>query len=156
MKVIFLDIDGVLNSDAYDHERDRTVQGNIDVTRLPLLRRIVEATGAKIVLTTSWRRHWDPDPRKLDDVGRELVEILGSVGLSVWDKTPDYDGYNRDCEVRDWLKAHEGEVEGFVILDDIRWGWGELNAHLVLTSPRLGRGLMESHVADALCILGGQ
>ena len=56
MKIIFLDIDGVLNSKAYDSKRDWNKQTNIDETRLPLIKQIVEATDAKIVLTSTWRR----------------------------------------------------------------------------------------------------
>ncbi len=59
MKIIFLDIDGVLNSRQYDAERG-TAEGNIDVSRLLLLKQLIDQTGAKIVLTSSWRRHWDP------------------------------------------------------------------------------------------------
>ena len=47
-KKIFLDIDGVLNSDAYDRTRSPE-EGNIDVERLPLLREIVDATGSASV-----------------------------------------------------------------------------------------------------------
>ena len=38
MKVIFLDIDGVLNSAIYERDK-RKDQGNIDETRLPLLKK---------------------------------------------------------------------------------------------------------------------
>ena len=51
MKVIFLDIDGVLNSSAYDRKRDWDKLTNIDESRLPLVKRIVDETGAKIVLS---------------------------------------------------------------------------------------------------------
>ena len=46
MKVIFLDIDGVLNSRAYDRKRNRNEQTDIDETRLPLVKEIIERTGA--------------------------------------------------------------------------------------------------------------
>ena len=46
MKILFLDIDGVLNSRAYDRRRNWDEQTNIDETRLPLLREIVDRTGA--------------------------------------------------------------------------------------------------------------
>ena len=52
MKILFLDIDGVLNSWRYDQERI-SLQDNIDETRLPLLSRIVSSTNTKIVLTSS-------------------------------------------------------------------------------------------------------
>lgn len=53
MKVIFLDFDGVLNSRSF-----RAVRSDIiDEKHMTFLRRIVEATGAGIVLSTSWRVH---------------------------------------------------------------------------------------------------
>lgn len=57
MRVIFLDFDGVLNSAVYDRTRDLTKNTSIDETRLPLLKQIVDRTNAKIVLSTSWRKH---------------------------------------------------------------------------------------------------
>ena len=67
-KVIFLDIDGVLNSVKYDRER-RLQDGNIDESRLLLLRAIVDVTGADIVLSASWRKHWHTDGKKADAIG---------------------------------------------------------------------------------------
>ena len=61
MRIIFLDFDGVLNSVKYDRERDITINTNLDESRLPLLKQLVDVTQAKIVLSTSWRRHWNPN-----------------------------------------------------------------------------------------------
>lgn len=144
MKVIFLDFDGVLNTDRYLRERDPRTQSILDETKLSLLRRIVEETGAVIVLSTSWRRHWHPDPTLWDATWKPCGEALGRFGLRVLDRTPDYGdhgGNNRDREVRDWLTAHRGEVESFVILDDVLMGWEELSDRLVHTNPY--RGLTE-------------
>ena len=49
MKVIFLDIDGVLNSVQYDREREYS-DGNIDKSRLPLVKNIVDATDAFVII----------------------------------------------------------------------------------------------------------
>jgi len=59
MKVIFLDFDGVLNSVKYDRKRDWNKLTFIDESRLPLLKQIVDSTGAVIVLSTTWRNHWE-------------------------------------------------------------------------------------------------
>ena len=154
MRVIFLDIDGVLNSHAYDRERTAT-QGNIDETRLPLLRRIVEETGAYLVLSTSWRRHWDKEPDRRDWIGRELAETFRTYGMDVYDKTPEIDPRERPSEIRAWLDAHP-EVREYVILDDFFGGWEELSDHLVKTHPRVGRGLEDAHVSAAIRILKGE
>ena len=58
MKVIFLDIDGVLNSIKFDRLRMRDGRSDfIDESRLPLLKQIVDSTNAVIVLSTTWRVH---------------------------------------------------------------------------------------------------
>ena len=153
MKILFLDVDGVLNSALYDAERRSTPMGNVDETRLPLLRRIVDATGAVIVLSTSWRVYWDPDPTRCAPEWAEIGDPLTAFGLRVYDKTPSDPGNNRDCEVRDWLEAHKGEVESFAILDDMSFGWGDLALRLVRTNYHKGRGLEERHVEAAIRLL---
>lgn len=154
MKVIFLDIDGVLNSVRYDRERTPE-QGNVDETRLPLLKRIVDTAQAQIVLSSSWRKHWDRDPDKRDDTGRALDGLFSRYGLSLYDKTPVLPGNDRAEEVRRWL-ALNGSPQAFVILDDCAFGWGDdLQAHLVKTDCRIGRGLEESHVRKAIDVLSG-
>ena len=65
MKIVFLDIDGVLNSQAYDRVRG-LYDGVIDESRLPLLKRILQQSDAKVVLTSSWRRHFDPEGIETD------------------------------------------------------------------------------------------
>ncbi len=149
MKIIFLDIDGVLNSRRYDRTR-ASEDGNIDVTRLPLLKRIVDATDAKLVLSSSWRKHWNADECLCDGTGRELNQLFARFGLAIYDKTPTVSALDRDVEVRAWLDAHNGEVEAFVILDDILTGWGDLTERLVRTSPMIGYGLEDTHVKEAI------
>lgn len=153
MRVLFLDIDGVLNSARYDAERRTRAMGNVDETRLPLLNRIVEETGALIVLSTSWRVHWDPDPARCAPEWVEIGDLFPAYGLEIYDKTPSYPGNNRDCEVRDWLRAHGDAVESFVILDDVAFGWGDLADRLVRTNYHRGRGLGEEHVEKAVQLL---
>ncbi len=150
LKVIFLDIDGVLNSVAYDRVRTST-ESNIDVSRLPLLKRIVDTTGAQIVLSSTWREHWEQAEAFCDDIGRELQATFQKAGLSILDKTPVMD--SRQREIMAWIEAHP-QLQTFAILDDVFGGWGELEAHLVRTNSRIGRGLEERHVDAAIEILG--
>lgn len=152
MKIIFLDIDGVLNSVRYDRARTAT-QGNIDETRLPILKKITDETGAQIVLSSSWRKHWDKAADFCDDSGREINALFSKYGLTVYDKTPVLPDNDRAEEVRLWLKEHN-DTENFVILDDIQFGWGgDLQGHLVRTNSRIGFGLENEHVKKAIEIL---
>lgn len=151
MKIIFLDIDGVLNSHRYDKCRS-DADGNIDVTRLPLLKQIVDGANANVVLTSTWRRHIDPKSRVADEVGSVLWELFESHGILLYDRTPFIDN-DRAQEVRSWLMDHS-DVESFVIIDDIKFGWDELDPMVVKTDYLIGRGLEQHHVEKALQILG--
>lgn len=110
MKVIFLDVDGVLNSDEYIK---RTIKSNIqgiekhvDVEKIKLLRQAIDQTNAKVVLTSSWR---------LTKMAQELIKLLITYGIYA-DSTP-YIRNERGLEIKQWL-ADNQNVEDFVILDD--------------------------------------
>ena len=66
MKVIFLDIDGVLNSDASLMVDDR-VEGDLILN----LKYIVDKTDAKIILSSSWRLYF-----KLLKINLKLHKLL--------------------------------------------------------------------------------
>lgn len=151
-KVVFLDIDGVLNSYRYDQQRFDDEE-NIDITRLPLLKQLLDATGAKLVLTSSWRRHWEPAGVRMDAVGQKLEATFGSCGIRLQGKTPELG--DRPAEILEYLRQHP-QVERFVILDDIKFGWGSLDDHVVKTDRRIGRGLEQRHIQAAIAILNGE
>lgn len=150
MKVIFLDIDGVLNSVRYDRERTPENDNNIDETRLPLLKQVVDQTGARIVLSSSWRRHWNREDCLCDEAGRKINDSFRRYGLEIMDKTPRNSARDRAKEIYAWLESCEDQVEAFVIIDDMLGGWGDLADHLVKTSAYVGRGLEEEHVRLAV------
>lgn len=154
MKVIFLDIDGVLNSRAYDRRRNWDEQTDIDETRLPFIKEIVDATGAKIVLSSTWRQHWDKDTNRCDEDGLYINKTFAKFGLTVFDKTPDLGitALRRD-EISKWMKATEEVIDSFVIIDDYRYGWGDLNEHFVKTEPNFRLGIEREHVEKAIEIL---
>ena len=110
MKVIFLDIDGVLNSDEYlDKVKNSDIQGierDIDVEKVKLLKRAIDETGARVVLSSSWRYTRN---------ARYLKELLANYGIRV-DSTP-YIRDERGLEIKKWLSENQG-VEDFIILDD--------------------------------------
>ena len=156
MKILFLDIDGVLNSREYDRRRDMNMQTNIDQSRLPLVKEIIDKTGAKIVLISTQRSHWDRDESLCDEDGIYINSMFSKYGLSIYDKTPDLGLLSkRKDEVKAWLAEHAGEVENFVILDDYRFGWDDLSDFYIHTNPHYGLGLEEEHVEQAIALLNG-
>lgn len=114
MKIIFLDIDGVLNSSKTAR---RTTGGYTFVgnRQLKNLKRIITATDAKVVLSSDWRYDRD-DPRWNRDY-LELRDELSRNGIRFYGFTPELPSSHRGAEIAQWLSDHS-EVSNFVILDD--------------------------------------
>ena len=126
MKVIFLDVDGVLNSS----QDGNSIRLRTD-SHLKLLQRIVRVTGAKIVLSSSWRN----GPAK---VLNNLHKRLEEYGLEIMDSTPDLGSLCRGDEIRHWLKGNGKLVEKFAILDDEDNMAEFTESNLVQTDSRIG------------------
>lgn len=150
MKVIFLDIDGVLNSwDDYNDrcknlkKEERPSFGDIEERPLMLLKELIEVTNAKVVLSSSWR--------KSIFLTSEVYKALSTMGIELYDITPILPSGNRAEEIREWLK--DKEVESFVILDDdsFEFKGNELSKNLVKTT--MDSGLQKEHVEEAIRIL---
>lgn len=116
MRLLFLDFDGVIST----YEK----KWMLDESKIEILRRIVDETGARIVVTSSWKVG-------CKNVGR-FRELLGKRGAgkaewsdgalswlagSIYDIT-DNRGGHRGGQVQRWLDAHNDDVESYVILDD--------------------------------------
>ena len=149
MKVIFLDFDGVLNSAKY-----LLACGGCDVAidpaKMILLKQMVDATDAKIVLSTSWREHWSKDLVNCDSTGVLINRIFSTYSLQIFDKTPEL-RERREAEIKSWLDMHP-EVNNFVVLDDGLLSADYLHGHFVKTSDYFG-GLDETDVQKAIDIL---
>lgn len=120
MKTIFLDIDGVLNVDYDDKDqfghifRDEYVQN---------LKEIIEKTGAKIVISSTWKDKgiermldlWKERqlPGEIIDVTPDCVDVCESTNIVY------YDQVKRGHEIKLWLDRHP-EVTQYVIFDDIQ------------------------------------
>lgn len=147
MKVIFLDFDGVLNSAKYLAACSE-FGVVIDPARMVFLKRIVDATGAKIVLSTSWREYWPATAE--NPTGKRINEIFSAYDLQIFDKTPMLHA-KREREIKSWLDEHP-EVENFVVLDDRLLGGDFLEGHFVKTSNHFD-GLDAEDAEKAIAIL---
>lgn len=185
MKIVFLDIDGVLNSQNRAiqlqdlHKRGLCSEEDVLNWDLPYedtlsaLKRIVDATGAEIVLSSTWRR----SPERV----KQLNERFRPYGFQIYGKTRSgvyhedlemlgfdlnkcYSSYedkrtgkayttDRGAEIALWISEHPG-LEGFVILDDdsadIDQYYGKEH---VATDFRIG--LTMELAEDAIHILNG-
>lgn len=90
-KVLFLDIDGVLNSNfGNDSHRAEISDGTlIDEEKIKLLAVLVKETGTKIILHSGWRFWFDTELKPLCPEANKLVELLAKENLYISSVTPD-------------------------------------------------------------------
>ncbi len=136
MKVLFLDIDGVLNTERYIKTCGH-YGVVIDPELMKNVKRIVDITGAKIVLTTSWREFWEENKSSVHENGKEIDRIFARHDLEVYSKTPTLPFIGREAEIRDWLNNHP-EVTTFAAVDDMFLSAYFLEGHFVKTSNYIG------------------
>jgi len=155
-----LDLDGVLNSQAYMLEQSmepkalRHPTGSIkdaagwvkmiDKRAVVRLNKIIAETRAKVVISSSWRHAHTPERMQT------LLMLAGFVG-EVIDQTPIMNG-PRGHEIASWLGSHP-KTKHFVILDDSSdAGEGGLTKWFIRTDIRHGR--QDEHVTRAINLLG--
>ena len=179
-KIIFLDFDGVLNWDGYyksdeclekynqkwnpTNEITKDIKNRINEfytyisqDKIKLINEITDKTGAKIVLSTSWRKSYYY-------AIKQTYKHLGFTG-EIIDKTPYYKVRNsfvsllsnRGVEIHDWIRNNVTDKLDFrfVIIDD------NPNNHcgflisqityLIETNPKTG--IVQSDVDKAIKIL---
>lgn len=104
MKVIFLDVDGVLNSNGERGVRRGT--NGLDPVLVRRYLNLAAATNAFTVISSTWRLSADT---------REMLEAAGIHSIG---STPDFRSYSeRAEEIEEWLRLHP-KVTAYAILDD--------------------------------------
>lgn len=127
MKIIFLDVDGVLNSedDLMIYREKNVITGcimyaEVEDRPLKLLKEIVDKTSANIVVSSSWRIGCERSGRERifgKGLYEKLEKRLRDYGMEIYDITPSLGtGTQRGDEIREWLSKHQ--IENFIILDD--------------------------------------
>jgi len=134
--VIFLDVDGVLHS-LYGEDLFRD-------DCCSLLKSIVQATGASLVLSSTWRT----------ELGK--IAMLNAV-LRKWNLAPVVDqtkelDFTREFEICEWLDRHP-QVGRWIALDDMDLQAGptlyaaRMRGHFVRTSPHTGLTARDAELA---------
>lgn len=182
MKALFLDHDGVicLGSEFGSRfkKQNRSVGETVGIKELPILERfdnfnnkaikvlnkILEETGAEIVVSSDWKR-W----ANLEELG-EFYELQGIIKkpIALTPNLKDFDEYSealfhykgwyeraRILEVNHWLKNNP--VDSWVAVDDMQLGEfinldGETNGGLTnfVHTPRLYEGIKQSGVKEKI------
>ena len=102
MKVLFLDIDGVVNNKRTD-KKFRNLMA-IDPAMAALIQRIVQNTGCEIILSSSWRLFQNGR----DEIERKVCKFADITPILYAPR-----GY----EIKAWLTLHP-EIQHYAILDD--------------------------------------
>ena len=131
-KVLFLDVDGVLNNGVWASEMYeqgvRVYDDHILEERaLDLLKRILYATDARVVISSSWRNDIEAYRKLKDQLFNHGVWTFGRTGGGDTDRGED---------IRLYLEQHPS-IEHFAILDDDN-DVGEYADHLIQTDPDKG------------------
>ena len=153
-KYIFLDFDGVLTT--------RESKYRLREDKLSLLGKILDATNADIVISSSWRRGTVADTIKylstpteyyMNGISFPYSERI--VGITPRLITQTYEGESittpRGVEILYWLKNYGEESNNYVILDDDSGMLYWQRKHFIHTNH--DTGLTEEDVSQAVRIL---
>jgi len=168
MKVVFLDVDGVLNGDYMCYTKHAPdCDGYLGVAskhiRLlaDLLERSKDESGERpaVVLMSSWKYDYDDYMANgyRNKTGKYLRERLRKRGVSIYETTTKYEAehFLRGDGIANYLIQHK-DIAEYVILDDESFDfyrYDELIPHFVHTDYKLG--LTEADVEKAVAILNG-
>ena len=145
MKVVFLDFNGVL--DTYEN------MDVVDPDNLNRLKKIIDETGSKVVLTTSNKNNYYRSG-EIRGILKYIIDSLLEAGIDVIGMVPMLD--SREDEIHAYLNEHP-EVDNFVILED-DYDMPSFSGNIIkLPSQMIGKeqtGLLDEHVDEAIRVLG--
>lgn len=149
-KLIFLDLDGTLN--RWSHRPDQRM---VEPECVEHLNAILDATGAKVVLTAS-RRHLvhsgDMTIAALEYLLRSHGIRCSLIGVTQEDAEEDEQLVTRGRQIRNWLRSNRAP-ERYVVLDDIDDGISLSQLQFVLVNG--SKGLTAENAQRAIEILNG-
>ena len=156
MKIIFLDIDGVLNHDNWyvskryqDMQWDEDNELDIDPKCAERINKICEQTGAKIVISSDWRISWYGTLMRLQRGGVNTEYIIDKTPELLWINIPGFDK-SRGSEIETWLNFNL-DINNYVIIDDRTDFSEKQKEHFVHVNPYCG--ITDNDMINAINIL---
>lgn len=159
--IIFLDVDGVLNSKFWDNDHQREISEGkyVDLSAVKLLGTLVDRTGAKIILHSGWRFWFDESMNPLKPAAEFFINAMANEDMIISGVTPDLTTEEirkakkfslvKADEILTWLK--ENPSDNWVVLDDLDLNNPEIQSHQVKTDPEVG--FTDQDVEKAITIL---
>lgn len=160
-RVVFLDIDGVLNSNFWNENRQREISDGtlIDESKVGLLCKLIKNTNAQIILHSGWKYWFDSDLKPLRKEAENLKILLEKEGLTIAGVTPDHATEEirksrkfslvKAGEILDWLKQHK-DVDRWVVLDDRDLHNAEIAKHQIKTDQSIGLTVEDVEKAEMI------
>ena len=123
-KILFLDIDGVLNSYAVNYGRKDWPECCYDPSLCRNLKQVLDETGAEIVVSSTWREETyllDRFPIIFENwgIGHVPVGITTTDNLCFPRKMSDYTWHerNRAMQIQQWVNQHKPAA--WIAVDDL-------------------------------------
>ena len=122
-KILFLDIDWVLNHDTWDLSKERKLilrkrgfpYSDLDPKCLQRLRDIVDETGCEVWLSSTWRTL---GPKQFRNRFNDCYDLFKHhVGVKLSGVTPNLLGYKRGDEIQAIIDQEQPDA--YAIVDDI-------------------------------------
>lgn len=129
MKVIFLDIDGVLATDQQFGTVRKNFQAKHHWARklnvpypycqraVAVLNEILMETGAEIVLSSDWKKFWNLE--KLDIIFRANGILKSPIDITGYMRAGFMDEFDRDRAFQIMTYIYDKNVTNYVIIDDL-------------------------------------
>ena len=151
MNIIFLDIDGILNTSS-----DRRINRNM-VKRLS---RLVKDTNSKVILHSGWRFWFNENMQPLNGQAKNLQEELWKEGITLSGKTPDLSDENikktqtfskvKASEILSWLDR-QSDIDSWVVLEDLDLKNETVKKHQIMPDP--DTGLTDEDIDKAMALI---
>ena len=147
--IIFLDIDGVLNSNFWNdiHQKEISDGTLIDEMKVSLLSSLVERGRAKIVLHSGWKYWFDKNCHPVRKEAKKLVEIFEKYAIKIFDRTPDLANDEirqskkfslvKADEIKLWLREHS-EITNWIVIDDLDLNDQDIAIHQIKPNQNIG------------------
>lgn len=160
-RVLFLDIDGVLNSHFWNNSHQKEIiEGTlIDEEKMKILAPLIKKTDAGLILHSGWRFWFNEERKPLRKEAGKLVDLLEKEGLSINGVTPDLTTEEirrtkkfslvKADEILLWLKLHD-DIAGWEVLDDLDLHNIVIEQHQVKPNPEVGLTLEDMEKAERI------
>lgn len=161
--IIFLDIDGVLNSNFRNNSHQKEISDGklIDIEKIRILAKLVKRTNAKIILHSGWRFWFNSRLEPTHEESENLLILLQQEGLSIDGMTPDLSTEEiriskkfslvKASEILAWLDEHK-EIDKWVVIDDLDLHNPEIEVHQIKTDSSVGLTIEDVQTAEKMLI----